>query len=155
MCMIFNSNQFANSYQVNQFKQQNLEFWFAVEALLDSAQSDSSSASLVRISAELACNNSQKSIGTDDDVCVNYCKEQLSCVKGLSFVLLQRSLYLNKFYFAMHTYVYIACSGVLGGIRHIPYAVYQPPGFFWQHILTSVIINKQGTFRPFATPLCV
>jgi len=35
------------------------------------------------------------------------------------------------------------------------YAVYQPPGFFWQHILTSVIINKQGTFRPFATPLCV
>jgi len=37
-----------------------------------------------------------------------------------------------------------------GGIRRIP-----TPGFFWQHILTSVIINKQGTFRPFATPLCV
>jgi len=35
------------------------------------------------------------------------------------------------------------------------YAVYQPPGFFGQRILTSVIINMQGTFRPFATPLCV
>ena len=35
------------------------------------------------------------------------------------------------------------------------YGVYQPPGFFWQRILTSVIINKQGTFRPFATPLCI
>jgi len=35
------------------------------------------------------------------------------------------------------------------------YAVYQPPGFHGQRILTSVIINKQGTFRPFATPLCV
>jgi len=33
--------------------------------------------------------------------------------------------------------------------------VYQPPGFFWQRILTSVIINKQGTFRPFATPHCM
>jgi len=28
-------------------------------------------------------------------------------------------------------------------------------GFFWQRILTSVIVNKQGTFRPFATPVCV
>jgi len=37
-----------------------------------------------------------------------------------------------------------------GGIRRIPTS-----GFFWQRILTSVIINKQGTFRPFATPVCV
>jgi len=43
-----------------------------------------------------------------------------------------------------------ATSGVLGGIRRIPTS-----GFFWQRILTSVIINKQGTFRPFVTPLCV
>jgi len=42
------------------------------------------------------------------------------------------------------------CSGVLG-----VYAVYQPPVFWGQRILTSAIINKQGTFRPFATPLCV
>jgi len=35
------------------------------------------------------------------------------------------------------------------------YGVYQPPGFFWQRILTSATINKQGTFRPFATPLSV
>jgi len=35
------------------------------------------------------------------------------------------------------------------------YAVYQPPGFFGQRILTSVIINKQGTFGPSATPPCV
>ena len=35
------------------------------------------------------------------------------------------------------------------------YGVYQPPGFFWQRILTSVIINKQCIFRPCATPLCV
>ena len=42
----------------------------------------------------------------------------------------------------------------IGGYTRV-YAVYQPPGFFGQHILTSVIINKQGTFRPFATPLCV
>jgi len=35
------------------------------------------------------------------------------------------------------------------------YGVYQPPGFFWQRILASVIINKQGTFSPLATPLCV
>ena len=40
--------------------------------------------------------------------------------------------------------------GVYAGIRRIPTS-----GFFGQHILTSVIINKQGTFRPFATPLCV
>jgi len=52
---------------------------------------------------------------------------------------------------------YIVCrgrvttiSGVLGGIRRIPTS-----WFFWQRILTSVIINKQGTFRTFATPLCV
>ena len=45
-------------------------------------------------------------------------------------------------------------SGVLGGYTRV-YGVYQPPGFFWQRILTSVIINKQGIFRPFATPLCV
>jgi len=37
-----------------------------------------------------------------------------------------------------------------GGIRCIPTS-----GFVWQRILTSVIINKQGTFRPFATPVCV
>ena len=42
----------------------------------------------------------------------------------------------------------------IGGYTRV-YTVYQPPGFFWQRILTSVIINKQGTFRPFATPLCV
>jgi len=41
-------------------------------------------------------------------------------------------------------------SGVLGGIRRIPTS-----GFFWQRILTSVIINKRGTFRPFATPVCI
>ena len=42
----------------------------------------------------------------------------------------------------------------IGGYTRV-YGVYQPPGFFWQRILTSVIINKQGTFRPFATPVCV
>jgi len=42
----------------------------------------------------------------------------------------------------------------IGGYTLV-YAVYQPPGFFGQRILTSVIINKQGTFRPFATPLCI
>ena len=41
-------------------------------------------------------------------------------------------------------------SGVMGGIQRIPAS-----GYFWQRILTSVIINKQCTFRPFATPLCV
>jgi len=40
--------------------------------------------------------------------------------------------------------------GVYAGIRRIPTS-----GFFGQRILTSVIINKQGTFRPFAMPLCV
>jgi len=40
--------------------------------------------------------------------------------------------------------------GVYAAIRRIPTF-----GFFWQHILTSVIINKQGTFKPFATPICV
>jgi len=40
--------------------------------------------------------------------------------------------------------------GVYAGIRRIPTS-----GFFWQRILTSVITNKQGTFRPFTTPLCV
>ena len=42
--------------------------------------------------------------------------------------------------------------GVYAGIQRIPTS-----RFFWQRILTSVIINKQGTFRqrPFATPLCV
>ena len=41
-----------------------------------------------------------------------------------------------------------------GGIRgYTPYTNLQ--GFFGKRILTSVIINKQGTFRPFATPLCV
>jgi len=44
-------------------------------------------------------------------------------------------------------------SGVLGGIRgYTPYTNLQ---VFWQRILTSVIINKQGTFRPFSTALCV
>jgi len=42
----------------------------------------------------------------------------------------------------------------IGGYTRV-YAVYQPSGFFGQRILTSVIINKQGTFRPIATPLCV
>jgi len=42
----------------------------------------------------------------------------------------------------------------IGGYTRV-YAVYQPPGYFGQRILTSVIINKQGTFRPIATPLCV
>jgi len=49
---------------------------------------------------------------------------------------------------------YDTISGVLGGvyagIRRIPTS-----RFSWQRILTSVIINKQGTFRPCATPLCV
>jgi len=40
--------------------------------------------------------------------------------------------------------------GVYAGICRIPTS-----GFFWQRILTSAIINKQGTFRPFATPVCV
>jgi len=35
------------------------------------------------------------------------------------------------------------------------YAGIPTSGFFWQRVLTSVIINKQGTFRLFATPLCV
>jgi len=39
------------------------------------------------------------------------------------------------------------CIG--GGIRgYTAYTNFR--GFFWQRILTSVIINKQGTFRPFA-----
>ena len=42
----------------------------------------------------------------------------------------------------------------IGGYMRV-YGVYQPPRFFWQRILTSVIINKQGTFRPFATPICI
>jgi len=41
-------------------------------------------------------------------------------------------------------------GGVYAGIRRIPTS-----GFLWQRILASVIINKQGTFRPFATLLCV
>ena len=41
-------------------------------------------------------------------------------------------------------------SGVFGGIRRIPTS-----GVFWQRILTSAIKNKHGTFRPFATPVCV
>jgi len=44
-------------------------------------------------------------------------------------------------------------SGVLGGIRG--YTAYTNLRVFLQRILTSVIINKQDTFRPFATPLCV
>ena len=40
--------------------------------------------------------------------------------------------------------------GVYAGIRRLPTS-----RFFWQRILTSVIINKQGTFRPFSTSLCV
>jgi len=40
--------------------------------------------------------------------------------------------------------------GVYAGIRRIPTS-----GFFWQRILTSAVINKHGTFRPFATPVCV
>jgi len=40
--------------------------------------------------------------------------------------------------------------GVYAGIRRIPTC-----GVFWQRILTSVITNKQCTFRPFATPLCI
>ena len=35
-------------------------------------------------------------------------------------------------------------GGVYAGIRRIPTS-----GVFWQRILTSVITNKQGTFRPF------
>ena len=46
--------------------------------------------------------------------------------------------------------IQLTASGVLGGIRRI--STFR---FFWQCILTSVIINKQSTFRPFATPLCV
>ena len=53
-----------------------------------------------------------------------------------------------------HNSTRVQASGVLGVYAGI-YGVYQPPGFFWQRILTSVIINKQGTFRPFATPHCV
>jgi len=41
-------------------------------------------------------------------------------------------------------------AGLYAGIRRIPTS-----GVFWQRILTSVIINKQDTFRPFAAPLCV
>ena len=37
-------------------------------------------------------------------------------------------------------------SGVLGG---------RYTRVFWQRIVTSVIINKQGTFRHFAMPVCV
>ena len=42
----------------------------------------------------------------------------------------------------------------IGGYTRV-YGVYQPPGVFWQRMLTSAIINKQGTFSPFATPLCI
>ena len=49
--------------------------------------------------------------------------------------------------FTSYTVVYWR---VYAGIRHIPTS-----GFFWQRILTSVIINKQGTLRPFASPLCI
>ena len=45
-------------------------------------------------------------------------------------------------------------SGVLGGGKR-GYTAYTNLPFFWQRILTSVIINKQGTFRLFATPVCV
>jgi len=45
-------------------------------------------------------------------------------------------------------------SGVLGEYTRV-YGVYQPPGCLTAYILTSVIINKQGTLRPFATPVCV
>jgi len=48
-----------------------------------------------------------------------------------------------------------APSGVLGGGIRGYTAYTNLRGFFWQRILTSVIINKQGTFRPVATPLCV
>ena len=45
-------------------------------------------------------------------------------------------------------------SGVLGGIRgYTPYTNLRV--FLTAYILTSVIINKQGTFRSFATPVCV
>jgi len=47
----------------------------------------------------------------------------------------------------LHAVVY---WGVYAGIRRIPTS-----GFFLTAILTTVIINKQGTFRPFATPLFV
>ena len=49
-----------------------------------------------------------------------------------------------------HALYAVVYWGVYAGIWRIPTS-----GFFWQRILTSVIINKQGTFRPFATPLCV
>ena len=42
----------------------------------------------------------------------------------------------------------------IGGDTRV-YGVCQPLGFFWQRILTSAIINKRGTFRPFATLVCV
>jgi len=54
-----------------------------------------------------------------------------------------------------HRYTDPVVLVVYWGVYTRLYAVYQPSGFFWQRILTSVIINKQGTFRPFATPLCV
>jgi len=43
------------------------------------------------------------------------------------------------------------CIG--GGVYGVP--PYTNLQVFWQRILTSVIINKQGTFRPFSTALCV
>ena len=48
--------------------------------------------------------------------------------------------------------IYSMGSGVLGIRGYTPYTNL---GFFGQRMLTSVIINKQGTFRPFATPLCI
>jgi len=49
----------------------------------------------------------------------------------------------------------VICIGVLGGgiSGYTPYTNLRV--FLTAYTLTSVIINKQGTFRPFATPLCV
>ena len=57
---------------------------------------------------------------------------------------------LNKFTRCIRQSPAVVYWGVYAGIRRIPTS-----RFFRQRILTSVIINKQGTFRPSATPLCV
>ena len=76
----------------------------------------------------------------------NYCSVQhmpgTPCLSAYRCLIGTASLYLAETRWCI--------GGVYAGIRRIP-----TPGFFGQRILTSVIINKQGTFRPFATPLCV
>jgi len=82
-----------------------------------------------------------------------------------------KPVWMSGFYWSKRQWVAVASAGPYANLHLAPdrqphqhptqwciggvYGVYQPPGFFWQRILTSVIINKQCIFRPCATPLCV